>query len=89
MKEERWGEVPPQSFPTPDVHDIVRHIFMGTEINNNNGINCYQAIAVFLPPASGNSVPSQHLQVNEQRNSKIKCDTLITFSIEIVLSNNS
>lgn len=76
-----------QSFPAPDIHDIVRHIFMGTEINSYNGVNCYRA-AVFLPLAYENSVPSQHLQVNEQSNSKIKCDILILFSIEIVLTNN-
>jgi hypothetical protein len=53
--------VSPQSFPAPDIHDIVRHIFMGTEINNNNGVNCYRATAVFLPLAYENNVPSQHL----------------------------
>jgi len=45
-KLEGWGlnsakVVSPQSFPTPDIHDIVRHIFMGTEVDNNNGVNCY------------------------------------------------
>jgi hypothetical protein len=79
--------VSPQSFPAPDIYDIVRHIIMGTEINNYNGVNCSIA-AVFLPLAYKNSVRSQHLQVNEQSNSKIKCDILIPFSIEIVLTNN-
>jgi len=60
---------------------------MWTEINNYNGVNCYQA-AVFLPLAYENSVPSQHLQVNEHSNSKIKCDILIPFSIEIVVTDN-
>jgi len=36
---------------------------MGNEIDNNE-VNCYRAAAVFLPLASGKSVPSQHLQMN-------------------------
>jgi len=62
-------------------------MFMKTEINNN-GVNSYRATAVFLPPASGNSVHSQRLQVNERSKSEIKCDILILFSIEIVVSNS-
>lgn len=41
-------------------------MFMGTEIDNNNGLNCYRATAVYLPLAFGNSLPSQRLQVNER-----------------------
>jgi hypothetical protein len=79
--------ISPQSFPASDVHAIVRHMFMGTEIDN--GANCNRAAPVFVPPASWNSVLSQRLQVNERKNSdKKKCDIPISFSIEIVLSNS-
>jgi hypothetical protein len=61
---------------------------MGAETDNNNGVNCYRATAVFLPPGSVNSVPSQRLQVNERSNNEMKCDILIHLSIEIVLSNS-
>jgi hypothetical protein len=56
---------------------------MGTEINNNNGVKCYRATAVFLPLAYKNSVPNQRLQVNEQSNSKLKCDIRITFQLKL------
>jgi len=52
------------------------------QIKNNNGVNCY------LPPASGNILHSQRLQVNERSNSEIKCDILMPFSIEIAVSNS-
>jgi hypothetical protein len=61
---------------------------MGFEIDYNNGATCYRATAVLLPPVFGNSVLSQCLQVNERMNSEIKCDILISFSIETVLNNS-
>jgi hypothetical protein len=51
----KW--VSPQFFPAPDVYDMGRHMFMLNEIDNNNGVNCYQA--VFMSPASGNIVPGE------------------------------
>jgi hypothetical protein len=47
-------------------------MFMGFEVDYNNGATCYRATAVFLPPAFGNSVLNQCLQVNERWNSEMK-----------------
>jgi len=43
-------------------------MFMGFEIDNNNGANCYRATAVFPPPAFGTFGTLQPLQVNDGAN---------------------
>jgi hypothetical protein len=78
MSTQGWGlgldsakRVSPQYFPAPDVHDIGRHMFMRTEMDNNSGVNL-PSYSVFPPSASGNSMPGQRLQVNERSKQQIK-----------------
>ena len=90
MSTQGWGlgldsakRVSPQSLPAPDVHDIGRHMFMGTEIDNNNGVNCYRTTAVFLPPDLETVCPVNVYKWMNRVNSEIKCDTVILLSIEL------
>lgn len=80
--------VSPQTFPAPDVHDIISHIFMGMEIDNKKWSKLLSSWNSISTPGFQKLWPSRCLQVNEQSNSKIKCGILINFSVEIVLNNN-
>jgi len=80
--------VSPQTFPAPDVHDIVSRIIMGMEIDNKKWSKLLSSKNSISTSGFQKQWPSRCLQVNEWRNSEIKCGILINFSMEIVLSNN-